>query len=128
MRVIIAGSRSITLTVTEVSEIIASSGFQVTELVCGMANGVDLSGLLWAKARHIPVLEMPADWKTLGRGAGMVRNKEMGDIADALIAVWDGKSRGTRYMIDYMNRVNKPVFTSLMGLSQMGRRGSLKSA
>jgi len=42
--------------------------------------------------------------------AGMDRNKKMGDYADALIAVWDGKSNGTQHMIKYMEKLGKEVF------------------
>ena len=46
------------------------------------------------------VLSFPADWDKYGKAAGYKRNDEMARNADALIAFWDGKSRGTRHMID----------------------------
>lgn len=70
------------------------------EIVCGMAKGADTSGLLWAKANNKPVAEFTADWNQFGKGAGYKRNAEMADYADLLIAFWDGKSRGTKHMID----------------------------
>ena len=42
----------------------------------------------------------PADWDKYGKAAGYKRNGEMARNADALIAFWDGKSRGTKHMID----------------------------
>ena len=42
----------------------------------------------------------PADWKKYGKSAGYVRNSEMAEVAESLIAFWDGKSRGTKNMID----------------------------
>ena len=47
-----------------------------------------------------PVKKFPADWGGLGKRAGYLRNEQMADYADALIAVWDGKSKGTKHMID----------------------------
>jgi hypothetical protein len=56
-------------------------------------------GVRWAAAHNIPVKPFPAAWKSLGRQAGYLRNEEMARYADALIAVWDGASNGTRHMI-----------------------------
>lgn len=99
MKVIIAGSRSITC-LGIVPRVVKESGFDVTEVVCGMARGVDTLGKLWAEFNHIPVAEFPADWDYHGKKAGFVRNSEMADYADALIAIWDGQSKGTAHMID----------------------------
>ena len=63
-------------------------------------RGVDSMGEEWAKSKSIPVRRFPADWDGLGKAAGFIRNAEMADYADALIAVWDGKSRGTANMIE----------------------------
>ena len=49
---------------------------------------------------NYPIKRFPADWENLGRGAGYVRNVQMAFYADALIAFWDGESRGTKHMID----------------------------
>lgn len=72
---------------------------QISEVVCGCAHGADMLGEHWAKDRSIPVKRFPANWKELGRGAGFIRNQQMADYADALIAFWDGESKGTRDMI-----------------------------
>ena len=56
-----------------------------------------------------------ADWNKHGRAAGPMRNKQMADYADVLIAVWDGQSKGTKNMIDQMNKLNKPVFIVWIG-------------
>ena len=80
-----------------------------TQLVSGHANGVDKIGEKWARLNGIDVISFPANWYTLGRSAGVKRNIEMGNYADSLIAIWDGKSRGTNHMIDYMTKLGKPV-------------------
>jgi hypothetical protein len=71
----------------------------VSEVVSGNSGGVDLGGEAWAKARNIPIRRFPADWRGLGRKAGPLRNEEMAKYADALLAIYDGESRGTADMI-----------------------------
>lgn len=93
MRVIIAGSRTI-LDPKPVQDAIRQSGFDITEVI-----SPDLLDWVWAKERRIPIKAMPADWKRYGIMAGFKRNRAMAANADALIAVWDGKSRGTADMV-----------------------------
>lgn len=69
-------------------------------IVSGAAKGADTLGERYAKERGFAVLSYPADWEKHGRAAGPIRNTEMADAADALIAFWDGQSRGTANMID----------------------------
>lgn len=109
MKVIIAGSRSITNS-EPVRKAIDGSGFLITEVVSGGADGVDKLGELWAVSENIPIKRFLPDWKLLGNRAGIVRNRKMGKYADALIAVWDGKSRGTAHMIECMREMRKPTF------------------
>lgn len=109
MKVIVAGSRSITSSVLVVAAII-NSEFYVEEIVSGTARGVDSIGEAWAHFASLPVTRFYPKWSTLGKSAGIHRNIEMGNYADALIAVWDGKSKGTKHMIDYMRSLNKPVY------------------
>lgn len=67
----------------------------------------------WAKRKGIPVKRFPADWNQYGRRAGPLRNREMARYADALIAIWDGKSRGTRSMIDEALREGLEVYVCI---------------
>ena len=69
-------------------------------IVCGMAQGADKLGEQYAKERGYTVRYFPADWDGMGRGAGFIRTEEMAQNADALVAFWDGKSRGTKHMIE----------------------------
>lgn len=78
-------------------------------IVSGHARGVDQMAEAYAQRAGIPVATYPADWKRYGKRAGMVRNAEMADVADELVAIWDGKSRGTAAMINMMRRRKKPV-------------------
>ena len=82
---------------------------EIAEVVCGEAKGADTLGKTWAQYHNIPVKSFPADWQTHGSAAGYIRNHEMGDYADELIAFWDGSSPGTKEMIEYMEKINKPV-------------------
>lgn len=87
----------------------------ITEVVCGGATGADALGENYAVQNGIPVKGFPADWNKHGKAAGPIRNRQMAEYADCLIAVWDGKSRGTKNMIDEMNRLMKPVFLIWIG-------------
>ena len=69
------------------------------EIVCGMARGADSLGKRYAEERGYAVKKMAANWSLHGRAAGYVRNVEMANYADALVAFWDGKSSGTAHMI-----------------------------
>jgi len=74
------------------------------EIVSGGAKGADALGERYAMERGYKLTLFPADWDKYGRGAGPKRNEQMGDYADALIAFWDGQSRGTKHMIEYAKR------------------------
>lgn len=110
MKTIIAGSREIE-DYQHVLDAVRLSGFVITEVISGHARGVDTLGERWAKEHSTPVQLCHAAWGRYGRfAAGHLRNADMAQIADALIAVWDGKSPGTKNMIDQMIRRGKPTF------------------
>ena len=98
--VIIAGSRDFNdypLLAEKCSKLFANK--KPTAIVCGEARGADSLGKRYAKENGIPVLSFPADWDKHGKRAGYLRNCEMVENADALVAFWDGNSRGTMHMI-----------------------------
>ena len=97
-RTIIAGSRSIT-DYAVVEEAIRASEIVPSVVLCGTARGVDRLGKYWARQHGIPVDDHPAEWGKYGKAAGSIRNGWMAENADALIAVWDGQSKGTKDMI-----------------------------
>jgi len=99
VKVIIAGSRDIN-DLSLVEEAVEEATFPVTEIVSGTARGVDRLGEQYGLDNDIAVKKFPADWNKHGRSAGHIRNAEMAQYADGLIAIWDGKSRGTKSMID----------------------------
>ena len=82
-------------------------------VISGKAKtGADKFAIDWAKEFDycVDLIEMPADWKAYGRAnAGRIRNQQMAQAADGLIAFWDGRSRGTRDMIEKAVRCNLEV-------------------
>lgn len=109
MRTIIAGSRGVT-DFAVIEQAVAGCGWVPTTVISGTARGVDTLGEEWAKKNGVPVERYPADWAKHGRSAGYQRNLLMADKAEALIAVWDGKSPGTKHMIDIAKRGGLTVF------------------
>lgn len=72
----------------------------VTGLVSGGAKGVDTCARKYAQAHNIPLTEFLPDYTRYGRSAPLKRNLEIIAYADLVLAFWDGKSRGTKYVID----------------------------
>jgi hypothetical protein len=79
------------------------------EIVSGKAKGADTLGERYAKDRGHKIKEFPANWNEFGKSAGYRRNKEMSEYADALIAFWDGESKGTAHMIDLAKERNLKI-------------------
>ena len=75
-------------------------------IVSGHARGADTLGEKYAQDEGFALEIYPAQWKKLGKQAGYRRNEQMAEVADALIAFWDGSSKGTKHMIDIMNEKN----------------------
>lgn len=109
MRTIIAGSRNIT-DIDVIRKAAAECGWMPTVVISGTARGVDTLGEQWAKENNVPVEQYPANWNKYGRAAGYRRNEQMARHAQALIAIWDGHSRGTKHMIDIAKRTGLRVF------------------
>lgn len=98
MKTIIAGSRGITdynLLLRAMERI----DWQPSEIVSGAANGVDKLGERWAEENGVELTKFPAEWDLYGKAAGHIRNAQMAKYADAVIVLWDGKSRGASNMI-----------------------------
>ncbi len=77
----------------------AQSGEEIV-IISGGATGADTLGEQYAKERGYSLQQFPAQWEKYGKRAGPMRNKEMAENADALIAYWNGESRGTKNMIE----------------------------
>lgn len=131
LRIIIAGSRSFgSFTILErechkIFKSLSEEGYLSSnvktdcaniEIISGTANGADRLGEAFAKKYGIEVKRFPAQWHKYGKSAGYVRNNIMAQYAaksnelGVLIAFWDGKSRGTKMMIDIAKKNNLKVF------------------
>lgn len=80
-----------------------------TVVVSGGARGVDSVAVKDAQLRGLEVRVYPADWENLGKGAGFVRNQQIVDDADKVVAFWDEKSRGTMDTVARAKKAGKPV-------------------
>jgi len=79
------------------------------EIVSGTAAGADTLGERYAQEKGYEVKKFPAHWDLYGKSAGYKRNQQMAEYADGLIAFWDGKSKGTKHMIDIANKMGLKV-------------------
>lgn len=110
MRVIIAGTRDFndySLLSTKCDFILSKTSD--IEIVSGTAKGADKLGEKYAEERGYQIKRFPANWDKFGKSAGYKRNKEMAEYSDALIAFWDGKSKGTKHMIDLAKENNLKI-------------------
>lgn len=107
-RAAIVGSRSI-VDYRIIKEILDKHDFD--QVVSGGAKGVDSLAEEYSQNIGLlkPLVFLP-DWKKHGRGAGFIRNKDIIDHSDIVIAIWDGKSKGTVNSINHAHKQNKPVF------------------
>lgn len=109
MRTIIAGSRGRT-NMLELRAALEACGWKPTVVISGTAQGADKLGELWADAAGIPCERFPANWDLHGKSAGYKRNMLMAENAEALIALWDGTSKGTHHMIQIANNKGLRVY------------------
>lgn len=108
MKYIIAGGRD--FHDIKVMEDTLKNFTDITEVISGAAKGADTLGTNWAGLHNIPVRLFLPNWDQYGKAAGFIRNAEMAEEADALIAFWDGKSKGTAHMIKTMKIKKKPYY------------------
>jgi methionine aminopeptidase len=102
MKIIIAGGRNFTnyKKLCQICDQLLQDQTNI-EIVSGAYyKGADKLGEQYAKERGYKITQFPANWKRYGKAAGAKRNQQMANYADVLIAFWDGKSRGTKHMID----------------------------
>lgn len=111
MKLIIAGSRE-GIDEADVFTAMQESGFdkRVSEVVSGTARGVDRMGEAWARENGIPVKRFPANWEKNGRAAGHIRNRQMGDYADALLVLIYNNSRGSEGMLSYAKKKGLEIY------------------
>lgn len=111
-RVIVAGGRDFVdyaLLKKRLDAALINKVAQGIVVVSGKARGADSLGEKYARERGYDIAEFPADWDTHGKAAGHIRNRQMAENADALVAFWDGKSRGTKNMIETAKKLELAV-------------------
>lgn len=124
LKVIIAGSRTWSPTLEAVdyalqelwrSAFIDEFAVSEIEVVSGTASGADRAGESWARANAVPFCQFPARWSEYGKAAGMMRNQDMADYADAAVVFWAGQSTGSANMAANMIMRRKPCLVFNMG-------------
>lgn len=103
MKVAVIGSRGLNVNI----EKFIPQG--VSKIISGGARGIDTLAEQYADSHGIPKLILKPDYKRYGRGAPHVRNRSIVEESDLIIAIWDGKSRGTKETIDYAMALGKEV-------------------
>ena len=104
MKLLIVGSRGITDFDLE--------GYvpkDVEWIISGGADGVDTLAEQYADKHRISKLILRPEYARYGRGAPLKRNEEMVKLADSVLVIWDGKSRGTKYTAEFAKKEGKPV-------------------
>lgn len=109
MKVVIAGSRDI-VDYDILLKAIKECPFQITEVISGRARGVDTLGEKYAEDCGLKLHLFPADWKKYQNAAGPIRNAQMAEVADAVLCVWDGKSPGTKDMMNQAKKRGLPLY------------------
>lgn len=82
---------------------------EIDEIISGGAAGADKLAEQYAALSDIPTTIFYPDWARNGRGAGFIRNINIIDAADRVVAFWNGFSKGTEHSINYARTKNKQV-------------------
>lgn len=104
MKIAVVGSRG--LSVENLGDFLPDG---VSEIVSGGARGIDTIAREYARANGITLTEILPEYGKYGRAAPLRRNLQIIDYADEVIAIWDGRSRGTKYVIEQCRKKGKRV-------------------
>ena len=116
IRVIIAGGKDFTninvmaKVLNNLQDIDHVIEIEKLTLICGITRGADLTAYKLFKEVGLPVEVYPADWNRHGKQADYICNTQMANVADMLIAFWDGSSPETKHMITTARKHNLNVF------------------
>lgn len=122
LRIIIAGSRDfndyklLKASIKDILKDISLEGINKIKIISGTARGADQLGERFAKQFKLEVVKFPADWDRFGKRAGYIRNEEMAKYSvkdnnyGMLVAFWDGKSKGTKHMINLAKKHGLEVY------------------
>lgn len=109
----IIGSRNITA--FDLSKVVPSD---TTVIVSGGATGVDTLAARYARAKRLPLVEFKPNYREFGKGAPFIRNRQIINYCDNVVAVWDGVSKGTKYTVDYARKRGKKVMLVIVNSSK----------
>lgn len=82
---------------------------EVTFILSGGAKGIDTVAEQYADKNRISKIILKPQYALYGRSAPLKRNEELVKLADKVLVIWDGESKGTNYTINYSKKLNKPV-------------------
>ena len=103
MKLLIVGSRNITH--FDLSPYISND---IDTIISGGANGIDTLAEQYADQMRLSKYIIRPHYSLYGRAAPLKRNEEMVDMADKILIIWDGHSKGTQHTISYAKKKNKP--------------------
>ena len=104
MKVLVIGSR--TAENIDISEYIPKDA---SVIISGGAKGIDTLAEIYADSHGLEKIIIKPNYRRYGKAAPLKRNEEMVDLADKIIIFWDGKSRGTKYTLNYAMKSHKPI-------------------
>ena len=104
MKVAVVGSRN--LTINNLGDYLPED---TTEIISGGARGIDRCARAYAKSHNIKLTEFLPEYERYGRSAPLKRNLQIIRYADMVLAFWDGKSNGTRFVIENCKKENIPI-------------------
>lgn len=119
MKLVIFGSRpkylpsgfSLNMQADLIARAVEKFNLTPTEVISGMAQGIDTAAIVYARRMGIRVIPFRADWDRDGKAAGKIRNKQMAMYADVGLGLQWGNSPGTQHMIEVMKSLRKPCYT-----------------
>lgn len=115
MKLLIAGSRHITVDLDFIHNLMNSFGIKQPEMIIsGGAKGIDSIAKRYAITTGVEHKEFLPDWQKYGKAGGPRRNEQMAKEADVLLLIWDGGSMGSRNMKQNMKHLDKPVYEVIL--------------
>jgi len=126
MKLAVIGSRTIKdyiFVENKLCEIIEKYN-EIDTIISGGAKGVDSLAEKFANEYGLKTIIFKPDWKKFGKGAGFIRNKQIIENSDIVVAFWDGKSNGTKHSIELAKKMNKKliVFKKVNNLNEESTR------
>lgn len=117
MKTAVIGSRTFD-NYEQLKTILDNMGDKPTEIISGGANGADALAERYAQENNLPLTIHLANWQAYGRAAGPIRNKQLIEDCEQVVAMWDGQSKGTPHSIKIAQKLNRPTKLVIYAQSQ----------